>query len=134
MTASRQLKLGAFMRPASLHTGAWRYPGAFPDANFNFAHLKRFAQKLEHGSSSLALDMTDAANAVAKVPFVGSEVRTPFDKAAGTATDMAGSGHDLATGLGRFAVLLGVLIGYLAITLPAGALLGLLERKVAIAR
>jgi alkanesulfonate monooxygenase len=48
MPASRQLKLGAFMRPASLHTGAWRYPGAFPDANFNFAHLKRFAQLLEH--------------------------------------------------------------------------------------
>src|SRR5207248_2621706 len=35
------------MRPASIHTGAWRYPGAFPDANFNFAHLKRFAQTLE---------------------------------------------------------------------------------------
>src|ERR1700680_3314697 len=47
MTQSRQLKLGAFMRPASIHTGAWRYPGAYPDANFNFAHLKRFAQKLE---------------------------------------------------------------------------------------
>ncbi|TMJ22939.1 MAG: LLM class flavin-dependent oxidoreductase, partial [Alphaproteobacteria bacterium] len=47
MTASRQLRLGAFMRPASIHTGAWRYPGAFPDANFNFAHLKRFAQTLE---------------------------------------------------------------------------------------
>ena len=49
MGASRQLRLGAFMRPASIHTGAWRYPGAYPDANFNFAHLKRFAQKLEHG-------------------------------------------------------------------------------------
>src|SRR3977135_4485986 len=47
MTASRQLKLGAFMRPVSLHTGAWRYPGAYPDANFNFAHLKRFTQTLE---------------------------------------------------------------------------------------
>src|SRR5947209_11335921 len=47
MTASRQLRLGAFMRPASIHSGAWRYPGAFPDANFNFAHLKRFAQTLE---------------------------------------------------------------------------------------
>jgi alkanesulfonate monooxygenase len=47
MTASRQLRLGAFMRPASIHTGAWRYPGAFPDANFNFAHLKRFTQTLE---------------------------------------------------------------------------------------
>jgi alkanesulfonate monooxygenase len=37
------------MRPVSIHTGAWRYPGAYPDANFNFAHLKRFAQKLEAG-------------------------------------------------------------------------------------
>jgi FMN-dependent oxidoreductase (nitrilotriacetate monooxygenase family) len=47
MTQTRQLRLGAFMRPVSLHTGAWRYPGAYPDANFNFAHLKRFAQRLE---------------------------------------------------------------------------------------
>src|ERR1700687_5054968 len=47
MTSSRQLHLGAFMRPASIHTGAWRYPGASPDANFNFALLKRFAQRLE---------------------------------------------------------------------------------------
>jgi len=45
----RQLRLGAFMRPVSIHTAWWRYPGAFPDANFNFAHLKRFAQTLERG-------------------------------------------------------------------------------------
>ena len=45
----KRLRLGAFMRPVSLHTGAWRYPGAYPDANFNFAHLKRFARKLEAG-------------------------------------------------------------------------------------
>ena len=38
------------MRPVSIHTGAWRYPGAFPDANFNFQHLKRFAQTLERGA------------------------------------------------------------------------------------
>ncbi len=49
MSATRQLKLGAFMRPVSIHTGAWRYPGAYPDANFNFAHLKRFARTLERG-------------------------------------------------------------------------------------
>lgn len=45
--ARRQMKLGAFMRPVSIHTGAWRYPGAWPDANFNYAHLKVLAQKLE---------------------------------------------------------------------------------------
>src|SRR6059036_3335347 len=49
VTHSRKLRLGAFMRPVSIHTAAWRYPGAFPDANFNFAHYKRFAQTLERG-------------------------------------------------------------------------------------
>ncbi|RVJ49361.1 LLM class flavin-dependent oxidoreductase [Sinorhizobium meliloti] len=47
MTTSKQLHLGAFMRPVSLHTGAWRYPGAYPDANFNFQHLRSFAERLE---------------------------------------------------------------------------------------
>jgi len=45
----QQLKLGAFMRPISIHTGAWRYPGAFPDANFNLSHIRRLIRKLEHG-------------------------------------------------------------------------------------
>ncbi len=49
MSSKKQLKLGAFMRPVSIHTGAWRYPGALPDANFNFPALKRFIQKLEQG-------------------------------------------------------------------------------------
>ncbi len=49
MTERRQLRLGAFMRPVSIHTAWWRYPGSWPDANFNFAHLKRFAQTLERG-------------------------------------------------------------------------------------
>ena len=37
------------MRPVSIHTASWRYLGGFPDANFNFPHLKRFAQTLERG-------------------------------------------------------------------------------------
>src|ERR1700748_2418289 len=47
MADSRKLHLGAFMRPVSIHTGAWRYPGAYPDANFNFSHLRHFARRLE---------------------------------------------------------------------------------------
>lgn len=47
MSETKQLHLTAFMRPVSLHTGAWRYPGAYPDANFNLKHLKTFIQKLE---------------------------------------------------------------------------------------
>ena len=47
MASARQLHLGAFMRPASIHTGAWRYPGAWPDMNFNYGHLKQSIQALE---------------------------------------------------------------------------------------
>ena len=47
MAMARQLHLGAFMRPATIHTGAWRYPGAFADANFNFGHMQRFIARLE---------------------------------------------------------------------------------------
>jgi alkanesulfonate monooxygenase len=49
MPKTRQLRLGAFMRPVSIHTGAWRYPGAVPDANFNFPLIKQMIQTLERG-------------------------------------------------------------------------------------
>lgn len=49
MAEPRQLHLGAFMRPVSIHTGAWRYPGAIADANFNFPAIRRFIQTLERG-------------------------------------------------------------------------------------
>jgi alkanesulfonate monooxygenase len=49
MASPRQLKLGAFMRPTTIHTGAWRYPGAWPDANFNLAHLQHCVRTLERG-------------------------------------------------------------------------------------
>lgn len=46
-TSAKTLHLTAFMRPVSLHTGAWRYPGSYPDANFNLTHIKSFIKKLE---------------------------------------------------------------------------------------
>jgi len=46
---AKQLHLGAFMRPVGIHTAWWRYPTAFPDANFNIKHLVRFIQTLERG-------------------------------------------------------------------------------------
>ena len=49
MPDKRMMRLGAFMRPVGIHTAWWRYPGAFPDANFNLKHLVRLAQKLEAG-------------------------------------------------------------------------------------
>jgi FMN-dependent oxidoreductase (nitrilotriacetate monooxygenase family) len=49
MGEKRQLRLGAFMRPVGIHTAWWRYPGAYPDANFNFRHLADLARTLERG-------------------------------------------------------------------------------------
>lgn len=43
----RSMHLGAFMRPVGIHTAWWRYPGAYPDANFNLEHLTSFIKKLE---------------------------------------------------------------------------------------
>jgi alkanesulfonate monooxygenase len=47
MTTTRRLHLGAFMRPISIHTGAWRYPGAWPDANFSLKAYVHCIQALE---------------------------------------------------------------------------------------
>ena len=47
--SKKQLRLGAFMRPVSIHTAAWRYPGGTPDANFNLKALVQYAQTLERG-------------------------------------------------------------------------------------
>src|SRR6202167_6124893 len=80
MSSSRQLRLGAFMRPVSIHTAAWRYPGAWPDANFNFKHLTRFAQTLERGKFD-AFFMADHL-AVLNMPMQGlkrSATVTSFD-------------------------------------------------------
>ena len=44
---TKQLHLGAVMRPVAIHTAWWRYPGAYPDANFNLAHIVRFIRTLE---------------------------------------------------------------------------------------
>jgi FMN-dependent oxidoreductase (nitrilotriacetate monooxygenase family) len=45
----KMLHLGAFMRPVSIHTAWWRYPGSAPDANFSLEHIVSFAQTLERG-------------------------------------------------------------------------------------
>lgn len=49
MADKRKMRLGAFMRPVSIHTAAWRYPGGTPDANFNLPALTRYIQTLERG-------------------------------------------------------------------------------------
>ena len=80
MAEQRRLRLGAFMRPVSIHTGAWRYPGAFPDGNFNFQHHVRFARTLERACFD-AIFLADS-QAVLPMPMAAlkrSATVTSFD-------------------------------------------------------
>ncbi|WP_428486698.1 LLM class flavin-dependent oxidoreductase [Rhodopila sp.] len=80
MTERKMLRLGAFMRPVGIHTAWWRYPGAYPDANFNFKHLSSFARTLERGKFD-AFFMADHL-AVLNMPMSAlkrSATNTSFD-------------------------------------------------------
>ncbi|MCA3271197.1 MAG: LLM class flavin-dependent oxidoreductase [Roseomonas sp.] len=45
----KQMHLGAFMRPVSIHTAWWRNPDSAPEANFSLKHLVHCIQTLERG-------------------------------------------------------------------------------------
>jgi FMN-dependent oxidoreductase (nitrilotriacetate monooxygenase family) len=45
----KQMHLGAFMRPVSIHTAWWRHPDSAPEANFSLKHLVHCTQTLERG-------------------------------------------------------------------------------------
>jgi FMN-dependent oxidoreductase (nitrilotriacetate monooxygenase family) len=45
----KQMHLGAFMRPVSIHTAWWRHPDSAPEANFSLRHLVHCIQTLERG-------------------------------------------------------------------------------------
>jgi hypothetical protein len=64
---SKQLHLGAIMRPVGIHTAWWRYPGAYPDANFNLtriSHMRRDGTQSQvvtlHYQGSVTDDMQSA--------------------------------------------------------------------------
>ena len=79
------------MRPVSIHTAAWRYPGGTPDANFNLKALISYAQTLERGKFD-AFFMADHL-AVLNMPMEAlkrSATVTSFDPL----TLAAGAGHD----------------------------------------
>ena len=49
MPMKKQMHLGAFMRPVSIHTAWWRHPDSAPEANFSLKHLVHCIQTLERG-------------------------------------------------------------------------------------
>jgi len=94
---------------------------------------------LTFGQSLRSVILPQALRTV--VPPLGSVVIAMFKNSAvlgafGVGGDLFSISNRLtsAQGYAVAPVLVGVLVGYLAITLPAGALLGVLERRVAILR
>lgn len=63
----KQMHLGAFMRPVSIHTAWWRHPDSAPEANFSLKHLVHCIQTLERGKFD-AFFMADHL-AVLNMPF-----------------------------------------------------------------
>jgi FMN-dependent oxidoreductase (nitrilotriacetate monooxygenase family) len=47
--ATRQMKLGMFLRPAGHHVAAWRHPDAWVDSGWNFSRFLQLAQTAERG-------------------------------------------------------------------------------------
>jgi N-acetyl-S-(2-succino)cysteine monooxygenase len=49
MTASRQIKLGMFLRPAAHHVAGWRHPDAWADGGLSFPKYVEMARTAERG-------------------------------------------------------------------------------------
>ena len=70
----KKLRLGAFMRPVSIHTAAWRYPGGTPDATTPQANAHIGGNQVMGLKSSVTADR--AGSCMRKVvPFPSKSVK-----------------------------------------------------------
>lgn len=81
------------------------------------ARLRDTADQLTGVGTSLGGNMTGAAEQLSQVPFLGEQVRRPFDRAATSATQLATAGRDMHAAVDRVAVALGVTVAAVPILL-----------------
>lgn len=74
-------------------------------------------EKLESGGREFSGSMTDAGSRLRRVPMVGDELQSPFDRAAKTGTSISEAGRDIQLGADQLGTLLGVLTAALPIAL-----------------
>lgn len=67
-------------------------------------------QKLEGAGSGLADNLADASRKIGRVPLVGDELTTPFERAAGAARSMAEAGRDQQELVDQLALALAVAV------------------------
>ena len=86
--------------------------GKVRDATLGLATPGR---KIDASASDLAERLRDAGRTVAKVPFVGDDVRSPFDGAGGAAEGLAGAGRQQVEAVGTLAHWLGIAVALIPI-------------------
>ncbi|WBB79702.1 hypothetical protein O7606_26810 [Micromonospora sp. WMMD882] len=67
-------------------------------------------QKLESAGGGLADNLADASDKVGRVPLVGDELTTPFERAADAARSLAGAGRDQQELVDQLALALAVAV------------------------
>ena len=76
MTASRMMKLGAFVHVTGQHVAAWRHPGAYAESGTNFAQAADVARTAERG----LFDLFFLADSAAVSVFGSAESRGRMGK------------------------------------------------------
>lgn len=75
------------------------------------------AAQLQQGGRSVSTHMKHAGDQLSKIPLVGDDIRTPFDKASHAGDQIAQAGADIVTGLDDLGTMLGLLVaGLLTLT------------------
>ena len=98
------------------------------DAVTTFASLGR---QLEDAGRRFSSTMADAADAVGDIPFVGDDIRSPFDDATGTGRAIARAGVEQQVLVDQLALLLGLLVALVPVVV---VLRYWLARRISFAR
>src|SRR3954447_6995121 len=87
--------------------------------------------KVEASASELAGRLRDAGEGVSRVPLVGDDVRSPFDRAGGAADGLAEAGRQQVAAVGTLAHWLGLAVALIPILI---VLLGYLPARIRFVR
>ena len=74
------------------------------------AVLAEVGRQLESAGAGFKGAMTDAGNALGKVPFVGTSIRVPFDAASGTGGMLEDAGNTTASFITTTAMIVGIIV------------------------
>lgn len=90
--------------------------------------LRKPADGLAEAGGSFSSNMTGAGDQLGRVPGIGTDLRRPFESAAGTGNQITQAGRDLGIAVDRLAVILGIVIALVPIVIVVGSWLFLRVR------